>query len=71
MVTVDESLRKHFYGPDKALFVEKQLLIKGPLNRILRLTMDKDGNFFEHYNLSKKEDYKPVKIEKGDAVLLS
>ena len=33
--------------------------------------MDKDGNFFEHYNLSKKEEYKPVKIEKGDAVLLS
>ena len=23
VVTVDESLRKHFYGPDKALFAEK------------------------------------------------
>ena len=60
---------KHFQGPDKAIYVDDQILIKGPLNHIFRLVKDTGGYFFEHKHLS---ELKALPIyPPGDAALLT
>ena len=70
MITTNKIHLKYFLGPGKAIFVEKQILIKGPPAEILRLTMNaSNGDFLEHKHPKKLKGI-PI-YPPGDAALLT